>query len=756
MSKKSRFYGPGSLLLFLSLLSQVTVDLSAGEVQDTSPAPLWLRGYAVLPEPQRVILGDREVGLDNNWVVMIGEGVMKEDIAARILGETLRKEFDLNLSFVGSGQRETQELLELSVHADTVAAGVRSELSRQAYLLEVEPSRVRITGNSGAGLLYGVSTLIQLLRSKPGKQCLLPEVRIEDWPDLELREIHWDSQYHQDRFETLKDYIDRAVIYKINGIGFSLKDKLAYERHPLLGAPGAFTKDQIQELFHYARERFIELTPMVQAPSHMSYVLKHPQFAHLREDVVNNFQICTSKPESWDLIFDLFEEAMEATPGGRFFHVGTDESWFYGTGTDCPCAEKVQQVGKSGLFVEFVRKAADFLEQRGREVRIWAEFPLKAEDIPRLPSTVIDAVVNASYLDGEGGLEIEREHGMRGMIYVSIHGGGSFFSDYSDRVESSYKTISFNEARKNNLLGTFVAAWDESAPHNEIFWLGWVAGASYGWKAGAPLPELLIPQFMTLFYGAECENMLEVYELLSNASRFWASSWDRVPSLRDLNYGGSYGPRKTPLKDASIDLPRLPDPKTLYNHPFWTNRYEETLTALEDEQVAVDRLLELLELNLEKAVRNHYNLKILRANARFLKHNLNLFETLAQIEETLSEASDMREEHRYADATRKLMAAEKEAERICRERELSYAELKSVWELSQYPKGRSVGGRDYVHIESNTWSGGGNRTPDLSFLVLRERLLNLEKWIYELKSIRQSFALQHKFEIPLELLYPAD
>lgn len=718
--------------------------------------PLWARGYAVLPEPQKVKIGDQDFQLDESWVVLISGGANREDIAVRVLRDSLRKEFDLNLVFASSSNPATEKVLELAIRPETVATDKKEEISRQAYVLETNPARVKITGNAGPGLLYGVSTLIQLLRSKSAKQCLLPQVIIEDWPDLELREIHWDSQYHQDRFETLKDYIDRAAIYKVNGIGFSLKDKLAYERHPLLGAPGAFTKIQIKDLFSYARERYIELTPMIQAPSHMSYVLKHPQFAHLREDITNNFQICTSKPESWDLIFDLFEEAIEATPGGRFFHVGTDESWFYGTGADCPCAEKVKKVGKSGLFVEFVNKTAEFLEKRGREMRIWAEFPLKAVDVPKLPSSIIDAVVNASYLDGEGGLEIEREHGIRGMIYASIHGGGAFFSDYPKTVRGAYETISLSEARKNNLLGTFIAAWDESGPHNEIFWLGWVGGTSYGWKAGAPDPEILIPQFMVLFYGPESGSMQEAYNLLARVSKFWSSSWDRVPSLRELNYGGSYGPRKSPLKDASIDLPRLPDPATLYNHPYWKQHYQEVLAALEEEKAAASQLLALLEENLGKAERNVYNLEVMQANARYLNHNLSLLETLSQIEDTLSEASNKRERHQYAEAVQQLLAAEEQAERICRERESSYASLKAVWEKSQYPKGRSVDGRDFVHIESNTWSGGGNRTPDLSYLVRRERRLNLEKWIFDLKSIRQGFALQHQFEIPLELLYPPD
>ena len=323
-------------------------------------------------------------------------------------------------------------------------------------------------------------------------------------------------------------------------------------------------------------------------------------------------------------------------------------------------------------------------------------------------------------------------------------------------MKEACKTISFDQARKNDLLGTFVAAWDESGPHNEIFWLGWVAGTSYGWKTGAPDPETLIPEFMTLFYGAQSEDMPEVYELLSRASKFWSSSWDRVPSLRELNYGGSYGPRKSALKNASIDLPRLPDPETLYNHPYWKRHYQKTLAELESEKTASDRLLRLLEGNLKKCERNQYNLEVLQANAIYLRHNLDLFETLAQIEDMLSESSKMREEHRYADALKQLVAVEDTAERICRERERSYAALKRVWERSQYPKGRSTDMKRYVHIESDTWSGGGNRTPDLSYLVRRERLLNLERWTLDLKGIRQSFALQHQFEVPVEILYPQD
>ena len=307
--------------------------------------------------------------------------------------------------------------------------------------------------------------------------------------------------------------------------------------------------------------------------------------------------------------------------------------------------------------------------------------------------------------------------------------------------------------RKNDIIGTFIAAWDESAPHNEIFWLGWTAGTSYGWNSKAPLPDILVPKFMKLFYGPEVVNMQEVYRLMSNGARFWSSSWGRIPTLKKLNYGGSYGPRPSPRKEPYIELPNLPDSETLYNHPFWKNHYKKNLEELEKQKNTNNYLLDLLNENHNSVSRNKYNVEVMLANAKYFRHNIDLLETLSLIEDTLSAASRMREYHRYEEAINYLKDAEQLAENICKDREETYENLKKVWEKSQYPKGRTVDGKKFVHIESNTWSGGGNRTPDLSHLVRRERRLNLEKWIYDLKAIRHTFTLKHQFDVPDELLY---
>ena len=80
-------------------------------------------------------------------------------------------------------------------------------------------------------------------------------------------------------------------------IGFELEDKFEYPSHPVIGAPGAFTARELQEIVDYGLERHIQVVPQIQSPAHMSYVLKHPEFAELRSDG-SNYQSCMCDPRT--------------------------------------------------------------------------------------------------------------------------------------------------------------------------------------------------------------------------------------------------------------------------------------------------------------------------------------------------------------------------------------------------------------------------------------------------------------------------
>src|SRR5512147_2415067 len=257
----------------------VTTVLALGQ----EPGTLVERGYSVIPTPQRVQLAGGEVELDSSWSVDAGNS-RAQGIAVRCLLGDFAEFHRVSLKR-GTGNRQ----IRLAIVPGTIVTSLGAETDRQAYRLKTDGSSIEVTGNDGPGLFYGVQTLIQLPKRDGANRLLIPKGVIEDWPDHPLRILHWDAQQHQDRVETLKRYLDWTARFKANMIAFQLEDKFEYPSHPVIGAPGAFTTAELQEIVNYGLERHIQVVPNVQAPAHLAYVLKHPEFAHLKADG-NNYQ----------------------------------------------------------------------------------------------------------------------------------------------------------------------------------------------------------------------------------------------------------------------------------------------------------------------------------------------------------------------------------------------------------------------------------------------------------------------------------
>lgn len=290
-------------LLFLAIL------LPGFLFGQPAPTDLYLRGYSVIPSPQKVTLHDGDVRIDESWSINGPAG----NIATRWLASDLASFHSLTLSGAASGG---QKVITLKVQPGTVAAAPK-ETASQAYHLDIRDGGIQIVANGDAGLLYGVQTLVQLIKADERGQLKVPVSEIDDWPRLKLRFLHWDTKHHQDRMPTIKRYIDWAVRFKANMIGFELEDKFSYPSNPEIGAPGAFTPAELQEIVDYGLERHLQVVPVVQSPAHMAYVLKHPRFAHLKADG-NNYQSDLCQEDTYKLIFEMYDDLIKATRGQRF------------------------------------------------------------------------------------------------------------------------------------------------------------------------------------------------------------------------------------------------------------------------------------------------------------------------------------------------------------------------------------------------------------------------------------------------------
>ena len=275
--------------------------------------------------------------------------------------------------------------------------------NEESYVIDISKKYVTVSGGGKAGLFYGVQTLIQLLEEAKWEDRQLKGMLIRDWPEMKQRLVHYNYFFHLDRFEYIKESIVKLARYKINGIVFEFEDRFKYQSHPFISAPVSFTSDQVKELTLFARQYHIEIIPLVQGFGHAAYLLKHDELKHLREnpDIFQSF--CPLNEGTYDLIFDMFRETIEATPGVKYFHVGADEVRVMG---QCPlCKKKKEEIGDLGLYLTWLNKVHDFMKEHDRTIIFWDDMPLKQAGIYRFTHLKADETFDSVWNDGINNLK---------------------------------------------------------------------------------------------------------------------------------------------------------------------------------------------------------------------------------------------------------------------------------------------------------------------------------------------------------------
>jgi hypothetical protein len=723
---------------------------------------LFLAGYTVIPEPRSVELTGNSVVISPEWVLDSGQ-VNTEDIAVSTLLADMKA---LNGLKIRVGESPSK-VIRLSVRPGTVKTGETSGMATQAYELSIDPERISIGGNGLAGLFYGVQTLLQLVKKDPDGRWLVPECTIWDWPAVELRFQHWDTKHHQDRLEVLKRYLDWSARFKFNMIGFELEDKFAYRSHPIIGAPGAFSTEELQELVDYALKRHIQIVPQIQSPAHMAYVLKHPEFAHLRSDG-SNYQICLCDEESYRLIFDMYQDVIDATKGVDYFHVSTDEVYYAGI---CPkCERPYTAENRSLAWVEFVNRAYEFLTERGRKMLVWLEYPVFPEHISLLPPNIIDGVWGNSYLPPRIStvvrrqyLEAEKERGIRQLAYVAI--GSSHYMIFpryftEETRKGHLQTMAerlTQVATMENIAGVYGAFWNDTGRHCETYWLGKAIVAQYGWNPRSPAIDQTAAAFVKIYYGEQADpyQILQAYSRLQAQARFFQNSWDLVESQRHKpRYGDSDAKRSIARRSRTLPAPPVPYATGLQFEPVYLGRYGEMAAEAKKMLGLADDLSLQLVSTMSSVDRNHYNIEVLLSLTDFLRHHNLLIASLKGIEDILGQSRLAAQEGLPQEAIELLLQACGLAREVIRDRSRMFSSLRKVWEKAHFPKGQSLDGRKFVHILDDVKDHWADRRSDLTYLIAPEESIGLENWLEQMVDVIRDYSKAHHLasqEIELEL-----
>lgn len=279
--------------------------------------------------------------------------------------------------------------------------------SPESYTLSVTPRRIIIRSTSGAGLFYGMQTLLQLL-TPSGTGYSVASVEIEDTPRFAYRGFMLDVSRHFFSKEFVKKQIDALAFYKINRLHLHLTDaagwRIEISKYPLLtdfaawrtesnwkkwwnggreyvrfdepGASGGYyTQKDICEILEYARQHYMTVIPEIEMPSHSEEVLAaYPQLSCSGEPYKNS-DFCVGNEETFAFLENVLTEVMELFPS-EYIHIGGDEAGKSAWKTCPKCQKRMKDehlANVDELQSYLIHRIEKFLNAHGRHLLGWDE-----------------------------------------------------------------------------------------------------------------------------------------------------------------------------------------------------------------------------------------------------------------------------------------------------------------------------------------------------------------------------------------------
>ncbi|XP_023939767.2 beta-hexosaminidase subunit beta [Bicyclus anynana] len=208
----------------------------------------------------------------------------------------------------------------------------------ESYNLTVS-STTTLVSSSVWGVIRGLETFAQLFYvSDDHNDIRVNKTTISDFPRYKHRGLLLDTSRHFITVSNILKTLDAMAINKMNVFHWHIVDDQSFpyqsERFPELSERGAFdpsmvyTKDDIERVIEYARNRGIRVIPEFDVPGHTgSWGIA---FTDILTECYENGKVIGFGPmdptsnTTYKLLRDLFKEVQNVFPD-KYFHVGGDE-----------------------------------------------------------------------------------------------------------------------------------------------------------------------------------------------------------------------------------------------------------------------------------------------------------------------------------------------------------------------------------------------------------------------------------------------
>ena len=352
------------------------------------------RTISVVPYPETLIRRPGRCLLTERTSLLLSDRSLEP--VARYFTEKIARSSGIDLK----ERREAGNTLALRL--DT-----QRGIPEEGYELTVAPDGIELVASTGAGIFYGMQTLMQLLPAGiesptpvPGMELSIPCVEIRDAPRMAYRGVMLDACRHFSTVEEIEKLLDVMAMYKLNKFHWHLTDDQLwtveirkYPRLTKLGGVrtetdgtihrGFYTQRDIRRIVAYAAARQIDVIPEIEMPGHaMAAITAYPELSCRGGSYrvrnlwgVEQEVYCAGRERTFRFIEEVLSEIVELFPY-EYVHVGGDECpkerW-----KECPlCQARMKQEGLKTEFElqsYFIRRVEKILQAKGRKLIGWDE-----------------------------------------------------------------------------------------------------------------------------------------------------------------------------------------------------------------------------------------------------------------------------------------------------------------------------------------------------------------------------------------------
>ncbi|MGC9224716.1 MAG: beta-N-acetylhexosaminidase [Terracidiphilus sp.] len=419
----------------------------------------------IMPLPAHAVQGQGQFTIDGNFGIAL-QGYTEPRLlrARQRFLDTLSRETGIPL-WSQAQFNQPDFIIQTAGPSDPVQQLGEDE----SYHLEVTPAQVRLSAANPLGVLHGLQTFLQLVRTTP-QGFSVPAVTIDDQPRFPWRGLMIDVSRHFIPISVIEHDLDGMEAVKLNVFHWHLSDDQGFrvesKEFPLLQEKGSnglyYTQDQIRQVIDYARDRGIRVVPEFDMPCHTtSWFVGYPQLAsgtapyHIAIHMgVFSAAMDPTKESTYKFLDTLIGEMAELFPD-QYFHIGGDEC----NGKEWNANPQIQSFMKAhglatnaALQAYFTANVQKLVAKHHKIMEGWDEV--------LQPETPKDVVIQS--WRGLASLSQTARQGNRGILSTPYYLNLDFpTSSYYLADPMGDEAAALDPEQKSRILGGEAAMWSE-------------------------------------------------------------------------------------------------------------------------------------------------------------------------------------------------------------------------------------------------------------------------------------------------------